>query len=117
MVALSGAAAIGVFGLVAQAGAAPCPCTNFFAGDAKPFIAEGIAHDAASGRFFVAGVAARKILAIQNGHARDFVHMPDEYSPLGIAFANGSLWVTAAVIRRARAMKDDQALIAFDPDG
>ncbi len=99
------------------AAAAPCPCTNFFTGDAKPFIAEGIAHDTADGRFFVAGVAARKILVIQNGRARLFAQMPDEYSPLGIALAGGSLWVTAAVIPQGAGHEGPSALIAFDLSG
>ena len=104
-------------GLATQAAAAPCPCTNFFTGDAKPFIAEGIARDAVSGRFFVAGVAARHILAIQNGRARDFARLPDDYSPLGIAFAKGSLWVAAAVIPQGAGREGPSALIAFDPNG
>jgi len=104
-------------GLVTRAAAAPCPCTNFFTGDAKPFIAEGIARDAVSGRFFVAGVAARRILAIQNGRARDFARLPDDYSPLGIAFAKESLWVTAAVIPQGAGHEGPSALIAFDPNG
>ena len=104
-------------GWATQAAAAPCPCTNFFTGDAKPFIAEGIARDAASGRFFVAGVAARRILAIQNGRARDFARMPDEYSPLGIALAGGSLWVTAAVMPQGAGHEGPSALIAFDLGG
>ena len=104
-------------GWATQANAGPCPCTNFFTGDAKAFIAEGIAHDTVSGRFFVAGVAARKILALQNGHARDFARLPDDYSPLGIALADGLLWVTAAVIPQGAGHEGPSALIAFDLDG
>ena len=97
--------------------AAACPCTTFFTGDAKPFIAEGIAHDAATARFFVAGVAARRILAIRNGRARDFARLPDDYSPLGIAVADGSLWVTAAVTPQGAGHEGSSALIAFDLGG
>ena len=52
--------------------AAPCPCTNFFTGDAKAFIAEGIARDTATGRFFVAGVAARRMVEIRDGRSAGF---------------------------------------------
>ncbi len=97
--------------------AAACPCTDFYTGDAKPFIAEGIARDAATGRFFVAGVAARRILAIRNGRAREFARLPDDYSPLGIAVAGGSLWVTAAVIPQGAGREGPSALIDFDLDG
>ena len=94
--------------------AAACPCTDFYKGDAKPFIAEGIARDAATGRFFVAGAAARRIVAIQNAQARNFARLPDDYSPLGIAVAGGSLWVTAAVIPQGAGREGPSALIAFD---
>ena len=104
-------------GWVTQANAGPCPCTNFFTGDAKPFIAEGVAHDTVSGRFFVAGVAARRIIAIQTGRARNFARLPDEYSPLGIALADGSLWVTAAVLPQGAGHEGPSALIAFDLGG
>jgi sugar lactone lactonase YvrE len=114
MAALS---ALVLAGLMTQAAAASCPCTNFFTGDTKPFIAEGIARDAVGDRFFVAGVAARRILAIRNGHARVFARMPDEYSPLGIAVAGGSLWVTAAVIPQGAGHEGPSALIAFDLGG
>ena len=97
--------------------AAACPCTDFYTGDAKPFIAEGIARDTATGRFFVAGVAARRIVAIQNGQARNFARLPDDYSPLGIAVAGGSLWVTAAVVPQGAGHEGPSALIAFDPGG
>ncbi|MGZ5926025.1 MAG: hypothetical protein ACXWLJ_05040 [Rhizomicrobium sp.] len=114
---MAASSALLLAGLVTQAAAAPCPCTNFFTGDAKPFIAEGIARDAVSGRFFIAGVAARRILAIQNGRARDFARLPGDYSPLGIAFASGSLWVTAAVIPQGAGREGPSALIAFDLGG
>ena len=97
--------------------AAPCPCTIFFTGDAKPFIAEGLARDAASRRFFVAGVAARRIVEIQGGRARNFATLPDDYSPLGIAVAGNTLWVTAAVIPQGAGREGPSALIAFDLKG
>jgi sugar lactone lactonase YvrE len=97
--------------------AAPCPCTTFFAGDAKPFIAEGMARDAASGRFFVAGVAARRIVEIRGGRARDFARLPDDYSPLGIAVGGNILWVTAAVMPQGAGHEGASALIALDLRG
>lgn len=99
------------------AAAAPCPCANFFTGDAKAFIAEGVAHDAAGGRFFVAGVAARRIVEIRSGQARDFVHLPDDYSPFGIAVAKQRLWVTAAVVAQGVGHDGPSALIVFDLRG
>ncbi len=101
-------------GPMADAVAAPCPCTNFFTGDAKPFIAEGIARDAASGRFFVAGVAARRIAAIKNGDAHDFISLPDDYSPFGIMVSGRSLWVTAAVVQQGAGHDGPSALLDFD---
>ena len=95
--------------------AGPCPCTTFFAGDAKPFIAEGLARD--GDRVFVAGVAARPIVEIRNGQMREFVHLPDEYSPFGIAVAGKTLWVTAAVIPQGAGREGPSALIAFDLRG
>jgi len=97
--------------------AAPCPCAAFFIGDATPFIAEGMARDAASGRFFVAGVAARRIVEIRNGRARDFADLPDGYSPFGIAVAGQRLWVTAAVVAQGAGRDGPSALIGFDLRG
>lgn len=97
------------------AAAAPCPCTAFFSGDAKPFIAEGLARD--GDRFFVAGVAARRIVEIRNGQARDFVKLPGDYSPFGIAVARQKLWVTAAVIPQGAGREGSSALIALDMRG
>ncbi|MEP6830256.1 MAG: hypothetical protein ABI963_07940 [Rhizomicrobium sp.] len=97
--------------------AAPCPCTTFFAGDAKPFIAEGMARDPVTGRFFVAGVAARRIVEIRGGRVRDFAALPDDYSPLGIAAARNALWVTAAVIPQGAGREGPSALIVFDLKG
>ncbi|MEO7054814.1 MAG: hypothetical protein ABI191_07540 [Rhizomicrobium sp.] len=105
LLAMTGSAAI----------AAPCPCTTFFAGDAKPFIAEGMARD--GDRFFVAGVAARRIVEIRGGRARDFVHLPDDYSPFGIAVAGRRLWVTAAVVAQGAGRDGPSALIGFDLRG
>ncbi len=104
---------LALIGSAAQA--APCPCTTFFAGDTKPFIAEGIARDA--DRFFVAGVAARRIMEIRGGRARNFVHLPDDYSPLGIMVAGNTLWVTAAVMPQGVGHEGPSALIAFDLSG
>jgi hypothetical protein len=97
--------------------AAPCPCTNFFTGEAKPFIAEGIARDTATGRFFVAGVAARRIVEIRDGRARDFIHLPGDYSPFGIALAGEKLWVTAAMVAQGAGRDGPSALIGFDLRG
>ncbi|MES2255911.1 MAG: hypothetical protein V4559_12830 [Pseudomonadota bacterium] len=113
--------AIVAFLLLAMTGsaaqAAPCPCTTFFTGNAKPFIAEGIARDAVSGRLFVAGVAARRIVEIRDGRARDFVHLPDGYSPFGIAVAGQRLWVTSAVVTQGAGRDGPSALIGFDLRG
>lgn len=97
------------------AAAAPCPCTTFFIGDAKPFIAEGVARD--RDRFFVAGVAARRIVEIRGGRARDFVHLPEDYSPFGIAVAKRKLWVTAGVVAQGAGHDGPSALIVFDLRG
>jgi streptogramin lyase len=113
--------AIVAFLLLAMTGsvahAAPCPCTTFFTGDAKPFIAEGMARDAASGRFFVAGVAARRIVEIRGGRVRDFARLPDDYSPFGIAVAKQKLWVTAGVVAQGAGHDGPSALIVFDLNG
>lgn len=98
-----------------EAAAAPCPCTTFFSGAAQPFIAEGVAR--AGDRFFVAGVAARRIVEIRSGHARDFARLADDYSPFGIAVADGTLWVTAAVVAQGAGHDGSSALIAFDLHG
>jgi len=112
---------IAVFLLLALTGssaaAAPCPCTAFFTGDAKPFIAEGLTRDAASGRFFVAGVAARRIMEIRKGRARDFARLPDDYSPFGIAVAGRKLWVTAAAVLQGAGHDGPSALLVFDLNG
>lgn len=106
-----------LIGMGSSATAAPCPCTIFFTGDAKPFIAEGMARDSASGRFFVAGVAARRIVEIRNGRARDFARLPDDYSPFGIAVAKQKLWVTAGVVAQGAGHDGPSALIVFDLRG
>lgn len=97
------------------AAAAPCPCTTVFIGDAKPFIAEGVARD--RNRLFVAGVAARRIVEIRGGQARDFVELPGDYSPFGIAVARQKLWVTAGVVAQGAGHDGPSALIAFDLRG
>ena len=104
-------------GWTSAAPAAPCPCSDFFVGEASPFIAEGIARDPLTGRIFVASVASRRIVVIRNGIARDFVHLPEDYSPFGIAVAKGRLWVTAAVVAQGAGHDGPSALIAFDLDG
>jgi hypothetical protein len=106
---------LALMGSAAQA--APCPCTDFFTGEATSFIAEGIARDATSGRFFVAGVAARRIVEIHDGRARDFVTLPDDYSPLGIMVAGNILWVTAAIVPQGAGHEGLSALIALDLRG
>ena len=103
-----------VMGWATQAAAASCPCTNVFVGEARPFIAEGIARDAATDRFFVASVATRRIVTIHDGRQRDFAHLPDDYSPLGIALSGGTLWVTASVLPQGSGHDGPSALIALD---
>ena len=97
--------------------AAPCPCSDFFVGDAKPFIAEGITRDGASSGVFVASVASQRIVVIRNGRARDFTHLPGDYSPFGISIAGKTLWVTAAVVAQGAGHDGPSALLAFDLGG
>lgn len=101
-------------GWATPAFAAPCPCTDVFVGAAEPFIAEGLARDAATDHFFVASVATRRIVTIHHGRQTDFAHMPGEYSPLGIAFADAKLWATAAVLPQGAGHEGASALIVFD---
>jgi hypothetical protein len=101
-------------GWVTPALAAPCPCTNVFVGEAQPFIAEGIARDAATDRLFIASVATRRIVTIQAGRLRDFAHLPDDYSPLGIALSGNILWVTAATLPQGSGHDGPTSLIALD---
>jgi sugar lactone lactonase YvrE len=106
-------------GGAADARAAPTlgAYSDFFVGDASPFIAEGIARDPATDRMFIASVASRRIVAIHGGKARDFVQLPDDYSPFGIAVANRKLWVTAGVVAQGAGFDGPSALIAFDLSG
>ena len=106
-------------GLASSASAAPAlrAVSDFFVGEATPFIAEGITRDPASGRIFIASVASRRIVAIQGGKARDFVHLPDDYSPFGITVAGKVLWVTAAVVAQGVGHDGPSALMAFDLNG
>ncbi|HUO03539.1 MAG TPA: hypothetical protein VMU31_12220, partial [Rhizomicrobium sp.] len=101
-------------GWATQAAAVPCPCTNFFVGNAQPFIAEGIARDTATDRLFVASVATRQIVTIKDSRQSDFAHLPDDYSPLGIALSGGTLWVTAATLPQGAGHDGPSALIALD---
>ena len=103
-----------VMGWATQAAAAPCPCTNVFVGNAQPFIAEGIARDAATDRFFVASVARRRIVTIHDQRQRDFAQLPDDYSPLGIVLSGGTLWATAATLPQGSGHDGPTALIAFN---
>src|SRR5215469_8845849 len=100
-----------------DARAASCPCSDFFVGDATPFIAEGLARDPLTDRMFIAGVASRRIVTIHGGKAGDFVHLPGDYSPFGIAVARQKLWVTAAVVAQGAGHDGPSALIAFDLRG
>ena len=104
--------------IITMAWAAPvhaaCPCTDVFKGEAQPFIAEGIAHDASANRFFVASVATRRIVAIQGGRQSMFARLPGDYSPLGIALSGETLWVTAATLPQGAGHDGPSALIAID---
>ena len=104
-----------VIGWAMEALAAPCPCSDFFVGDATAFIAEGIARD--GDRIFVASVAGRRIVAVQNGRMRNFVQLPGAYSPFGIAVSGRKLWVTAAVVAQGAGHDGPSALLAFDLRG
>lgn len=101
-------------GWATQAVAAPCPCTNVFVGKAEPFIAEGIARDAATDRLFIASVATRRIVTIKSNQQSDFARLPDDYSPLGIALSGNTLWVTAATVPQGSGHDGPSALIALD---
>ncbi len=103
-----------IAGWTTSAVAAPCPCSNLFVGQAEPFIAEGIARDAATDRLFIASVATRRIVTIHDGQQHDFAHLPNDYSPLGIAVSGNTLWVTAAVVRQGSGHDGPSALIALD---
>jgi sugar lactone lactonase YvrE len=103
-----------MMGWAAQAAAEPCPCTNVFVGEVRPFIAEGIARNAATNRFFIASVATRRIVILHDGNPRDFAHLPDDYSPLGIALSGDTLWVTAATLPQGAGHNGPSALIALD---
>ncbi len=96
---------------------APCPCSDFFVGEPKPFIAEGITRDRVTGRIFVASVASRRLVTIRDGRMRDFVRLPEDYSPFGIAVAGTTLWVTAAVVAQGAGRDGPSALLAFDLGG
>ena len=91
--------------------------SDFFVGDAKPFIAEGITRDPAAGRMFIASVASRRIVEIRNGHLQGFAHLPEDYSPFGISAAGKTLWVTAAVVAQGAGHDGLSALLAFDLGG
>jgi sugar lactone lactonase YvrE len=104
-------------GWAAGAHAAPCLCTDVFVGEAQPFIAEGIAHDAAANRFLIASVATRRIVTIHDGRQSAFARLPDDYSPLGIALSGDTLWVTAATLPQGAGHDGPSALIAIDKNG
>jgi sugar lactone lactonase YvrE len=102
--------------LMAAPAQAACPCTTIFAGDPQPFIAEGIARDS-SGQFYVAGVAARRIVTVDGGLVRNFAQLPGNYSPLGIALMKDTLWVTAATVPQGAGHDGPSALLALDLRG
>lgn len=104
-------------GWATTAFAAPCPCSDVFVGDAAPFIAEGITRDFTADGFLIASVATRRIVAIRDGQKRDFARLPGDYSPLGIAVTEDTLWVTAAVVGQGSGHDGPSALIAFDSNG
>lgn len=99
-----------------QARRAICTCETLFTGSADPFIAEGVARD--GNRIFVAGVHARRILAIENGKSSDFgAQLPGGYSPFGMAVDRKRhlLWMAAAAITQSASGETGKsALIAFD---
>lgn len=96
-----------------------CTCRLTFQGSSAPFIAEGVAHDLRTERVFVSGVNARKIVAIHDGVAHDFVQMPDGMSALGIRInaAHDLLWAAASTLPQSNGGSGDMgnsALLAFD---
>lgn len=106
-----------ISGWATNAFAAPCSCSDVFVGDATPFIAEGISRDFTGDGFLIASVATRRIVAIRHGRQQDFAHLPGDYSPLGIAVAGKTLWVTAATVPQGSGREGPSALIAFDSNG
>ncbi|WAS91089.1 SMP-30/gluconolactonase/LRE family protein [Nannocystis punicea] len=68
----------------------------------RELIPEGIAHDPATGTFFVGSIHKRKIVAVDRGGAARDLAVTDAtnglYSPLGMKFdaRRGSLWVASA---------------------
>lgn len=96
-----------------------CFCKSLFQGSAESFIAEGVANDLRNDRIFVASIAQRKIVAIQNGALRDFAKLPDGMSPLGIRInaAHDLVWVAASTLPQSDGGDGDMgnaALLAFD---
>jgi sugar lactone lactonase YvrE len=68
-------------------------------------LGEGVAFEAATGRIFVAGVHKRKVIAVRNGVASDFVATGRDglWGAFGVALdeAKGSLWVASSALPQA----------------
>ncbi|HEX3860661.1 MAG TPA: hypothetical protein VHY35_03120 [Stellaceae bacterium] len=73
-----------------------------------------------SGRLFISGVQARRIMVIRDGREQTFAELPDGLSPLGMGIdvAAGRLWVAAASMTQSDGATASQqghsALLAFD---
>lgn len=92
------------------------PSARAFTLPERDLIPEGIAHDPATGTFFVGSIHRRKIVAVDaRGTARDLVPAGADglFSPLGMKYdaRRGSLWVAAA------ALPNMQGFVAGEHDG
>lgn len=101
---------------IKQSASPLCRCTTVYQGTPAPFIAEGIAHDAARNRILVAGIYTRSIIAIRDGQAADFIApLPDGLSPFALAIAGQTLWVAGGVMPQGNSNAPPlAALLAFD---
>lgn len=63
-------------------------------------IGEGLAFDEATGRFFVGSVHKRKIIAVANGAASDFVSSARYglFGVFGLRISDGSLWAASSAL-------------------
>jgi len=105
---------------IARSTAPLCDCTVEFDGPRQPFIAEGIAFDPHGKRLLVSSVYQRRIVAIADGHVRDFAMLPAGLSPFSITLdsVRDRIWVSAASLTQSHgatpAQRGHSALLAFD---
>lgn len=87
----------------------------------KNFLPEGIAHDPASGDFFVSSVHLRRIVRVHDGRARTFADRGDGlWGVFGmhVDAGRGVLWATSAALPQAQGFaagdRGRAALLGFD---